>query len=55
MNGVQVPVVAAETGWPIRDPDSTTYVGAIEAAGKGARVFGKHPRRQTSSFIGDET
>jgi hypothetical protein len=63
MDGVQVPVVAAETegrtgraegkrastrecklgcvftqtnvdkeGWPIRDPDSTTYVGAIETA-----------------------
>jgi hypothetical protein len=71
MDGVQVPVVAAETegragrsegqrartrecklgcvftqttvdqeGWPIRDPDSTTYVGAIETADEfGFRIY----------------
>jgi hypothetical protein len=71
MDGVQVPVVAAETegrasrieghrartrecklgcvytqttvdkdGWPIRDPDSTTYVGAIETADEfGYRIY----------------
>ena len=71
MDGVQVPVVTAETegrigrsegqrartrecklgcvftqtrvdkeGWPIRDPDSTTYVGAIETAEEfGFRIY----------------
>jgi hypothetical protein len=77
MDGVQVPVIAAETegragriegqrartreckigcvftqtsvdneGWPIRDPDSTTYVGAIEAAEKfGFRIYTEAWRR----------
>ena len=77
MDGVQVPVVAADTegragriegqrartreckigcvftqtavdkeGWPIRDPDSTTYVGAIEAAEKfGFRIYTEAWRR----------
>ena len=77
MDGVQVPVMAAETegragriegqrartreckigcvftqttvdkeGWPIRDPDSTTYVGAIEAAEKfGFRIYTEAWRR----------
>ena len=77
MDGVQVPVVAAETegrtgriegqrartrecklgsvftqttvdseGWPIRDPDSTTYVGAIETAEEfGFRIYTEAWRR----------
>jgi hypothetical protein len=77
MDGVQVPVVAAETegragrtegqrartrecklgclftqttvdeeGWPIRDPDSTTYVGAIETAEAfGFRIYTEAWRR----------
>lgn len=77
MDGVQVPVVAAETegrtgriegqrartrecklgcvftqttvdqeGWPIRDPDSTTYVGAIETAEEfGFRLYTEAWRR----------
>src|ERR1700694_2845768 len=77
MDGVQVPVVAAETegrtgrvegqrartrecklgcvflqstvdvqGWPIRDPDSTTYVGAIETADEfGLRIYTEAWRR----------
>ena len=77
MDGVQVPVVAAETegrtgriegqrartrecklgcvftqtkvdaeGWPIRDLDSTTYVGAIEAAEEfGFRIYTEAWRR----------
>ena len=71
MDGVQIPVVAAETegrtgrvegqrartrecklgavftqtavdkdGWPIRDPDSTSYVGAVETADEfGYRIY----------------
>jgi hypothetical protein len=77
MDGVQVPVVAAETegrtgriegqrartrecklgcvftqtkvdaeGWPIRDPDSTTYIGAIETAEEfGFRIYTEAWRR----------
>jgi hypothetical protein len=77
MDGVQVPVVAAETegrtgrvegqrartrecklgsvftqatvdaeGWPIRDPDSTTYAGAIETAEEfGFRIYTEAWRR----------
>ena len=77
MDGVQVPVVGAETegragridgqrartrecklgcvftqttvdeeGWPIRDPDSTTYVGAIETAEEfGFRIYTEAWRR----------
>ena len=77
MDGVQVPVVAAETegrtgrtegqrartrecklgcvftqatvdkeGWPIRDPDSTSYVGAIETAEEfGFRIYTEAWRR----------
>jgi len=77
MDGVQVPVVAAESegrtsriegqrartrecklgcvftqtsvdqdGWAIRDPDSTTYVGAIETAGAfGLRIYTEAWRR----------
>ncbi len=77
MDGVQVPVVAAETegrtgriegqrartrecklgcvftqtmvdhaGWPIRDPDSTTYVGAIETSEAfGFRMYTEAWRR----------
>jgi hypothetical protein len=77
MDGVQVPVVAAETegrtgrvegqrartrecklgcvflqsavdeeGWPIRDPESTTYVGAIETAEEfGFRIYTEAWRR----------
>jgi len=77
IDGVQVPVVAAETegrtgrvegkrartrecklgcvftqttvdkeGWPIRDPDSTTYVGAIETAEEfGFRIYTEAWRR----------
>lgn len=77
MDGVQVPVVAAETegrtgriegqrartrecklgcvftqttvdkdGWAIRDPDSTTYVGAIETAEEfGLRIYTEAWRR----------
>ena len=77
MDGVQVPVVAAETegrsgriegqrartrecklgcvftqtlvdheGWPIRDPDSTTYVGAIETSEAfGFRMYTEARRR----------
>lgn len=77
MDGVQVPVIAADTegragrvegqrartreckigcvftqttvdeeGWPIRDPNSTTYVGAIEAAEKfGFRIYTEAWRR----------
>jgi hypothetical protein len=77
MDGVQVPVVAAETegrtgriegqrartrecklgcvftqttvdqeGWPIRDPDSPTYVGAIETAEEfGLRIYTEAWRR----------
>ena len=77
MDGVQVPVVAAETegragrieghrartreckigcvftqttvdaeGWPIRDPDSTTYVGAIQTAEEfGFRIYTEAWRR----------
>jgi len=77
MDGVQVPVVAAETegrtgriegqrartrecklgcvftqttvdkdGWAIRDPDSTTYVGAIETAAEfGFRIYTEAWRR----------
>lgn len=77
MDGVQVPVVAAETegrtgriegqrartrecklgcvftqttvdqeGWPLRDPDSTTYVGAIETAEEfGLRIYTEAWRR----------
>ena len=77
MDGVQVPVVAAETegragriegqrahtrecklgcvfmqttvdeeGWPIREPDSTTYVGAIETAEEfGFRIYTEAWRR----------
>jgi len=77
MDGVQVPVVAAETegrvgriegqrsrtrecklgcvftqttvdeeGWPIREPDSTTYVGAIETAEEfGFRLYTEAWRR----------
>jgi len=77
MDGVQVPVVAAETegrtgrveeqrartrecklgcvflqstvdeeGWPIRDPESTTYVGAIETAEEfGFRIYSEAWRR----------
>jgi hypothetical protein len=77
MDGVQVPVVAAETegrvgriagqrartrecklgsvftqttvddeGWPMRDPDSTTYVGAIETAEEfGFRIYTEVWRR----------
>lgn len=77
MDGVQVPVVAAETegrtgriegqrartrecklgsvftqttvdeeGWPIRDPDSTTYVAAIETAEEfGFRIYTEAWRR----------
>ena len=90
MDGVQVPVIAADTegragriegqrartrecklgcvftqttvdkeGWPIRDPDSTTYVGAIEAAEKfGFRIYTEAWRRgwewaTIKVFIGD--
>jgi len=90
MDGVQVPVVAAETegrtgriegqrartrecklgcvftqttvdkeGWPIRDPDSTTYVGAIETADEfGFRIYTEAWRRgwewaTTKIVIGD--
>ena len=77
MDGVQVPVIAAETegragrvegqrsrtrecklgcvftqttvdedGWPIRDPDSTTYVGAIQTAEEfGFRIYTEAWRR----------
>jgi hypothetical protein len=77
MDGVQIPVVAAETagrtgrtegqrartrecklgavftqttldkdGWPIRDPDSTTYVGAVETAEEfGYRIYTEAWRR----------
>jgi hypothetical protein len=77
MDGVQVPVVAAETegrtgrmegqrartrecklgcvftqtkvdaeGWPIRDPDSPTYIGAIETAEEfGFRIYTEAWRR----------
>ena len=77
MDGVQVPVVAAETegrasriegqrahtrecklgcvftqttvdeeGWPLREPDSTTYVGAIETAEEfGFRIYTEAWRR----------
>src|SRR6266478_4832157 len=77
MDGVQIPVVAAETegrtgriegqrartrecklgcvftqtmvdheGWPIRDPDSTTYVGAIETSEAfGFRIYTEAWRR----------
>jgi hypothetical protein len=77
MDGVQIPVVAAETegrtgrsegqpartrecklgavftqttvdpdGWPIRDPDSTTYVGAVETADEfGYRIYTEAWRR----------
>jgi hypothetical protein len=77
MDGVQIPVVAAETegragrtegkrartrecklgcvftqtavdkeGWPIRDEDSTTYVGAIETADEfGYRIYAEAWRR----------
>lgn len=90
MDGVQVPVVAAETegrvgrvegqrartrecklgcvftqttvdkeGWPIRDPESTTYVGAIETAEEcGFRIYTEAWRRgwewaTTKIVIGD--
>ena len=90
MDGVQVPVVAAETegrtgriegqrartrecklgcvftqttvdgeGWPIRDPDSTTYAGAIETAEEfGFRIYTEAWRRgwewaTTKVVIGD--
>jgi hypothetical protein len=90
MDGVQVPVVAAETegrtgrtegqrartrecklgcvftqttvdgdGWAIRDPDSTTYVGAIETAEEfGFRIYTEAWRRgwewaTTKIVIGD--
>ena len=90
MDGVQVPVVAAETegragriegqrsrtrecklgclftqttvdqeGWPIREPDSTTYVGAIETAEEfGFRLYTEAWRRgwewaTTKVVIGD--
>jgi hypothetical protein len=77
MDGVQIPVVSAETegrtgrtegqrartrecklgavftqttvdkhGWPIRDPDSTTYAGAIETADEfGFRIYTEAWRR----------
>jgi hypothetical protein len=90
MDGIQVPVMAAETegragriegqrartrecklgcvftqttvdkeGWPIRDLDSTTYVGAIETAEKfGFRIYTEAWRRgwewaTIKVFIGD--
>jgi hypothetical protein len=90
MDGVQIPVVAAETegrtgrieghrartrecklgavftqttvdpdGWPIRDPDSTTYVGAVETADEfGYRIYTEAWRRgwewaATRIVIGD--
>jgi len=90
MDGVQIPVVAAETegrtgriegqrartrecklgavftqttvdkdGWPIRDPDSTTYVGAVETADEfGYRIYTEAWRRgwewaATKIVIGD--
>ncbi len=90
MDGVQVPVVAAETegrtgriegqrartrecklgcvftqttvdkdGWAVRDPDSTTYVGAIETADEfGLRLYTEAWRRgwewaTTKVVIGD--
>ena len=90
MDGIQVPVMAAETegragriegqrartrecklgcvftqttvdkeGWPIRDLDSTTYVGAIETAEKfGFRIYAEAWRRgwewaTIKVFIGD--
>jgi hypothetical protein len=90
MDGVQIPVVAAETegrtgriegqrartrecklggvftqttvdkdGWPIRDPDSTTYVGAVETAEEfGYRIYTEAWRRgwewaTTRIVIGD--
>jgi hypothetical protein len=90
MDGVQIPVVAAETegragrvegqrartrecklgavftqtivdkdGWPIRDSDSTTYVGAIETADEfGYRIYTEAWRRgwewaATKIVIGD--
>ena len=35
-----------EEGWPIRDPDSTTYVGAIETAEEfGFRIYSEAWRR----------
>jgi hypothetical protein len=90
MDGVQIPVVAAETegrtgriesqrartrecklgaiftqttvdkdGWPIRDPDSTTYTGAVETADEfGYRIYTEAWRRgwewaATKIVIGD--
>jgi hypothetical protein len=90
MDGVQVPIVAAETegrtgriegqrartrecklgavftqttldqdGWPIRDPDSTSYVGAVETADEfGYRIYTEAWRRgwewaTTRIVIGD--
>ena len=90
MDGVQIPVVAAETegrtgriegqrartrecklgaiftqttmdkdGWPIRDPDSTTYVGAVETADEfGYRLYTEAWRRgwewaTTKIVVGD--
>jgi hypothetical protein len=90
MDGVQIPVVAAETegrtgriegqrartrecklgavftqtivdqeGWPIRDPDSTSYVGAVETADEfGYHVYTEAWRRgwewaTTKIVIGD--
>ena len=48
-----------QEGWPVRDPDSTTYVGAIEIAGDfGYRVYTEAWRRgwewaTTKIVIGD--
>jgi len=90
MDGVQIPVVAAETegrtgriegqrartrecklgavftqttvdkdGWPIREPDSTSYVGAVETADEfGYRIYTEAWRRgwewaTTKIVIGD--
>jgi len=90
MDGVQIPVVAADTegrtgriegqrartrecklgavftqttvdkdGWPIRDPDSTTYTGAVETADEfGYRIYTEAWRRgwewaATKIVIGD--